>query len=200
MICDVSLRELFACLFMLAGAIFFIGSAVGMMRLPDFYCRVHASGNSETLGCVLSFIGLIILEGPTLTAAKIGFVFLFVFLANPIGSHILCKAAYKTGHSVWTVLGVRESEAARALNQEHILSEPLGNLNVDPREGEGTVKIYSGGHVSDTIGTIVDVADAPVIGDHIGAHVVAHKSFKGKHKNHKKHIHTKRNHKSKEGK
>jgi len=198
MICDVSLRELMACLFMLGGAIFFIGSAIGMLRLPDFYCRVHSSGNSETLGCVLSFIGLMILEGPTLTAAKIGFVFLFVILANPIGSHILCKAAYKTGHPVWTVRGVRESEAAKALNQEHILSEPLGNLNVDPREGEGTVKIYSGGQVADAIGTSVDVAEAPVVGEHIGAHIGAHKSFKAKHRSHKKHN---RNHKSnREGK
>lgn len=199
MICDVSLRELLACLFMLGGAIFFIGSAIGMLRLPDFYCRVHASGNSETLGCVLSFIGLMILEGPTLTAAKIGFVFLFVFLANPIGSHILCKAAFKTGHPVWTVRGVRESEAAKALNQEHILSEPLGNLNIDPIDGEGTVKIYSGGHVADAIGISVDVAEAPVVDPRNNR--VRAKAFKGKHKNHKKHFHTNRNHKSnKEGK
>lgn len=184
MICDISLREILACLFMLSGAVFFIGSAIGMMRLPDFYCRVHASGNSETLGCVLSFIGLMILEGPTLTAAKIGFVFLFVVLANPIGSHILCKAAYKTGHPVWTLDSVRESEAAKALNQEHILSEPLGNLDEKPEDGEGTVKIYSGSHAIDAIGSSVDVAEAPAVD------AVVHKPRKGnrgarrKHNNH----------------
>lgn len=196
MIFGVTLRELLACLFMFGGAIFFIGSAIGMLRLPDFYSRVHASGNSETLGCVLSFIGLMILEGPTLTAAKIGFVFLFVILGNPIGSHILCKAAYKTGHPVWTVRGVRESEAAKALNQEHILSEPLGNLNVDPREGEGTVKVYSGGNVVDAIGSNVDVSEAP-----IKEEANEHKSFKNRQKHHKKHFHFGRNRKTnKEGK
>lgn len=129
MICDINLREIFACIFMLAGAVVFLGSAIGMLRLPDFYARIHASGNSETLGTLLAMIGLIILEGPTLTAAKIAFVFLFVALGNPIGSHILSKAAYKSGHPIWTVDSVRESEADRALNVEHITSEPLGNLD-----------------------------------------------------------------------
>lgn len=143
MILDMTLREALSCIFMLGGAVFFIGSAIGMLRLPDFYCRVHSSGNSETMACILTFIGLIILEGPTLTAAKMGLVFLFVVLANPIGSHILGKAAYKTGHPVWTVRSVQASEADRALNHEHILSEPLGNLNQEPEEGENTVKVYS---------------------------------------------------------
>ena len=123
------LREVLACLFMLAGAVVFLGSAIGMIRLPDFYSRIHASGNSETMGTLLAGIGLIILEGPTLTSAKIAFVFLFVALGNPIGSHILSKAAYKSGHPIWTVDSVRESEASRALNHEQITSEPLGNLD-----------------------------------------------------------------------
>ena len=108
-----SLREVIAALFLLSGLVFFVGSAIGMLRLPDFYSRIHASGNSETLGCTLSFIGLMIYEGPTLTAAKMAFVFLLVFMANPIGSHILsqpinpdilsghCKARAPKSLSVW---------------------------------------------------------------------------------------------------
>ncbi|MDY6029203.1 MAG: monovalent cation/H(+) antiporter subunit G [Acidaminococcaceae bacterium] len=114
MIFDITLRELAAALFMLGGAVFFLASAIGMLRLPDFYCRIHASGNSETLGCMLSFIGLMIYEGWTLTSAKMAFVFLFVFLANPIGSHILSKAAYKSGHKVWTRQDLEEEEAKDA--------------------------------------------------------------------------------------
>ena len=88
-----SLREVIAALFLLSGLVFFVGSAIGMLRLPDFYSRIHASGNSETLGCTLSFIGLMIYEGPTLTAAKMAFVF-YLFYGESIGSHILSKAAY----------------------------------------------------------------------------------------------------------
>lgn len=129
-----SLREVIAALFLLGGLVFFIGSAIGMLRLPDFYSRIHASGNSETLGCTLSFIGLIIYEGPTLTAVKMAFVFLIVFMANPIGSHILSKAAYKSGHPVWTL----ESKGAKQFlgweKPGHSADEPVGHIEEKKEE------------------------------------------------------------------
>ena len=99
MIADITLREFIAGLFLAGGAFFLLASAIGMLRLPDFYCRLHASGNSETLGVMLSFMGLVIYEGLTLTSLKM----LLIFLGNPIGTHILSKAAYKSGHHVWTL-------------------------------------------------------------------------------------------------
>ena len=84
------------------GLIFLVGSMIGMLRLPDFYSRVHASGNSETLGTMLVFLGLAVYNGVSITSAKLLIILMFIFLGNPIGSHILTKAAYKTGHPVWT--------------------------------------------------------------------------------------------------
>lgn len=103
MIADITLREFIAGLFFAGGAFFLLASAIGMLRLPDFYCRLHASGNSETLGVMLSFMGLVIYEGLTLTSLKMIMIFLLIFLGNPIGTHILSKAAYKSGHHVWTL-------------------------------------------------------------------------------------------------
>ena len=102
MIFGVPVQELLAFVLMGLGLVFLIGSAIGMLRLPDFYSRVHASGNSETLGTALVFLGLAVYNGFTDTSAKIIIIFLFVFIGNPIGSHILTKTAYKTGHVVWT--------------------------------------------------------------------------------------------------
>lgn len=96
-------RQWLAMIFLIAGAVFFLGSCIGMLRLPDFYTRMHASSNSETLGVAFSFIGLIFYQGFNWTAAKLIFVFLLMFMCNPIGSHILGKAAYKMGHPVWTL-------------------------------------------------------------------------------------------------
>ena len=103
MIADITLREFIAGLFLAGGAFFLLASAIGMLRLPDFYCRLHASGNSETLGVMLSFMGLVIYEGLTLTSLKMIMIVLLIFLGNPIGTHILSKAAYKSGHHVWTL-------------------------------------------------------------------------------------------------
>ena len=96
------IQEIIAALLMGLGLIFLVGSMIGMLRLPDFYSRVHASGNSETLGTMLLFLGLAVYIGVSITSAKLLIILMFIFVGNPIGSHILTKAAYKTGHPVWT--------------------------------------------------------------------------------------------------
>ncbi len=101
MMADGFWQEIVSFLLMGAGLIFLVGSMIGMVRLPDFYSRIHASGNSETLGTLLVFLGLAVYNGVSVTSAKILAVSMFVFLGNPIGSHILSKAAYKTGYPVW---------------------------------------------------------------------------------------------------
>lgn len=116
MIADITLREFIAGLFLAGGAFFLLASAIGMLRLPDFYCRLHASGNSETLGVMLSFMGLVIYEGLTLTSLKMIMIFLLIFLGNPIGTHILSKAAYKSGHHVWTL----EEDAKEEKNHAYL--------------------------------------------------------------------------------
>ena len=102
MIACLPIQEFVAALLMGLGLIFLIGSMIGMLRLPDFYSRVHASGNSETLGTMLVFLGLAVYNGVSITSAKLLIILMFIFVGNPIGSHILTKAAYKTGHPVWT--------------------------------------------------------------------------------------------------
>ena len=97
MMFELTARELIAEIFLAGGAFFLLASAIGMLRLPDFYCRLHASGNSETLGIMLSFIGLMIYEGMTIVSVKL------LLISLLIGTHILSKAAYKSGHHVWTL-------------------------------------------------------------------------------------------------
>ena len=100
--CSLPIQEIIAALLMGLGLIFLVGSMIGMLRLPDFYSRVHASGNSETLGTMLVFLGLAVYNGVSITSAKLLIILMFIFVGNPIGSHILAKSAYKTGHPVWT--------------------------------------------------------------------------------------------------
>ena len=106
MIFGFEIYEIVTIVLLLGSLFFFLASAIGMIRLPDFYARLHASGNSETMGLMLACLGLVIYElctGTVLTALKLIIIFLLVFLANPIGTHILGKAALKSGHPVWTV-------------------------------------------------------------------------------------------------
>ena len=67
--CDVPIQETIAALLMGLGLVFLVGSMIGMLRLPDFYSRVHASGNSETLGTMLVFLGLAVYNGALILAS-----------------------------------------------------------------------------------------------------------------------------------
>ena len=84
-----------------AGAFFLFVGSIGLLRLPDFYCRNHATGKSDTLGIMLVILGLMLIEGLTLNSAKMFFVLVFVFLTNPTGTHALANAALHSGLKPW---------------------------------------------------------------------------------------------------
>jgi multicomponent Na+:H+ antiporter subunit G len=90
-------REVLALLFVTAGAFFLLVGSVGIVRLPDFFTRTHATGKSDTLGIMLVLGGLAVYEGMTLNSLKLFLAILFVALANPIGSHALARAALRFG-------------------------------------------------------------------------------------------------------
>lgn len=94
--------KLVAVLFLMAGFFFTLVAAIGVVRLPDFYTRLHAAGKGDTLGLALSLVGLAIYQGFSLTSMKLIMIVILVFIANPIGTHVLCRAAYKSGVKPWT--------------------------------------------------------------------------------------------------
>ena len=80
----------------LGGAFCVIG-AVGLIRMPDFYTRMHAASVIETLGAGLVIAGLIVLGGFTLESAKLGVLALLIFFASPTATHALARAARVRG-------------------------------------------------------------------------------------------------------
>lgn len=82
---------------MLTGAVFLMAGALGMLRLPDFYTRMHAAGVTDTLGAELIIIGLMLQSGWSLVTVKLALLGLFVFLTSPTATHATANAAYKSG-------------------------------------------------------------------------------------------------------
>ncbi len=91
----MDVREILTVLFLSLGFICFLITAIGVFRLKDFYARLHAAGICEAAGLVLCSVGFLIYEGPSITGLKIFAVFLAVFIASPIGTHIITRVAYK---------------------------------------------------------------------------------------------------------
>ena len=80
-----------ACL--LGGATFLVIGAIGLVRLPDFFTRIHATGVIDTMGAGLTLLGLVILAGWTLPAIKLVLILGFMLLTGPTAAHALAKAA-----------------------------------------------------------------------------------------------------------
>ena len=80
-----------------AGGAFCIVGAVGLLRMPDFYTRMHGASLVETLGAGLILIGLILQAGFTLTAVKLAMLGLLIFFASPTATHALARAARVRG-------------------------------------------------------------------------------------------------------
>ncbi|NMX20884.1 cation:proton antiporter [ANME-1 cluster archaeon GoMg4] len=93
--------DIIATVFMAGGAFFMITGAVGLLRFPDFYTRLHATGKCDTLGEVLIIVGCMIYQGWSFLTLKLLFLSLFIFIVNPTGTHAIMKAAYVTGLKPW---------------------------------------------------------------------------------------------------
>jgi multicomponent Na+:H+ antiporter subunit G len=89
-------------IFMALGIFLLMVATVGVLRLPDFFTRVHTVGKADTLGIVLVLIGVAISEGLNLTSLKLVFVIVFYLLANPSSAHAISHAALRCGLPAWT--------------------------------------------------------------------------------------------------
>ncbi len=109
----MSVQTIVAIILMSAGGFFLTVSALGLLRLPDFYARTHAVGKSETLGSILILSGLAVYNGWELSTIKILFILIFVLIANPTATHAIARAALRTGLQPWVRKQQQSNEARR---------------------------------------------------------------------------------------
>lgn len=80
-----------------AGSIFVLIGAFGLVRLPDFYTRLHAAGITDTLGAELILLGLMFQAGLSLVTVKLILISLFIFFTSPTATHAVANAARVMG-------------------------------------------------------------------------------------------------------
>ncbi len=97
------------------GLVFFLGAAVGVVRFPDFYSRMHAAGKGDTLSTILMLLGIVcfliadvpwaavihgdfsLLVEPILTSIKVLMIALLIMVTSPTSTHALMQAGYDSG-------------------------------------------------------------------------------------------------------
>ncbi len=107
-------NDIAAIILICGGVFFFLTSTIGLLRFPDLYSRMHATGKGDTLAVLLVIAGAICHHGINLNSAKLLLIAIFIFIANPTGTHAIGRAAYRCGIKPWTRRNpdTREAEAA----------------------------------------------------------------------------------------
>ena len=83
--------------FILLGVLALLIGGLGLLRLPDVYCRIHAVGMIDTAGASFIILGLAIHEGVSLVTVKLLFIGIFLFFTSPIATHAVAQVAHKSG-------------------------------------------------------------------------------------------------------
>lgn len=77
------------------GAFFMFVSSLGVLRLDDFYLRVHAPTKAATVGLVFLLVALALAVRGTVVVAKAALTVLFIAATVPAGAHVLARAAHR---------------------------------------------------------------------------------------------------------
>lgn len=93
--------EIIAQAFMLIGVIFTFVAALGVLRLPDLFMRMHANTKSATLGVGFIMLGAAVYFADITVTTRALAVVLFLLVTAPISSHLLARAAYFSGIPLW---------------------------------------------------------------------------------------------------
>jgi multicomponent Na+:H+ antiporter subunit G len=99
-------------LLMIAGALFALSAAIGLVRLPNLYTRMHSASKAGTVGSglLLFAAGLYSEDSVILARALAGFI--FFLLTAPVSAHLLARAAHRSGYDLGDI-SVRDDMAKR---------------------------------------------------------------------------------------
>ena len=95
-------REIVVAVLAGIGLAFSVTGVVGILRMPDVYTRIQCSSKTITMGALPMLVALVVAEGVvTPYGARALLIALLLLVVNPLASHTLARAAYKTGVPMW---------------------------------------------------------------------------------------------------
>ena len=109
---------------LIAGSLFCMVAAVGMLRLPDTLIRMHAATKAGTLGAGCILLAAALAGGDLGTTLKATAVILFLLLTAPVAAHLIARAAYHRGICLFEETRVDELAEALRTEQQHPETRP----------------------------------------------------------------------------
>ncbi len=105
------MSDIIAAGLILLGGAFILISALGLLRMPDLYMRMHAATKAGTLGAGLMLGALAVFFGGLGVVAEALAVIIFLLLTAPVAAHVLGRASYRSGVTLWEETRFDELEA-----------------------------------------------------------------------------------------
>ena len=83
------------------GLTFDVLGCLGLVRLPDVYCRLQAATKCVTLGTCSILFGTFLIVGFTAAGIKSLLCIMFVILTAPVAAHAIARGAHRAGVKLW---------------------------------------------------------------------------------------------------
>jgi multicomponent Na+:H+ antiporter subunit G len=94
------------------GCVFAIIGGIGIVRLPDFFTRMHGGGITDTMGAGLIMLGLMFQAGISLITVKLVMILFFLLVTSPTSAHALARSAL--AHGVEPLLDERRDDPSES--------------------------------------------------------------------------------------
>jgi multicomponent Na+:H+ antiporter subunit G len=105
------MTDVLSWILLVAGSLFAVVGGVGLLRLPDFYSRMHGAGMTDTMGATLILTGLMFQAGLTLVTIKLLMILFFLLVTSPTSTHALARSAI--AHGLKPRLGKEKTPSSR---------------------------------------------------------------------------------------
>ena len=97
----MTLSDYLSAALLIAGAVFFLGGTLGLLRFPDVYTRLHALTKADNVGLGLLMLGLTLQAKSWAAVGKLWLIWLLVLLAGASVAHLISRGALRRKIQIW---------------------------------------------------------------------------------------------------
>ena len=130
------MSDIISAVLLLGGSFFTLAASVGVLRLPDFFLRMHAITKAGTLGVGLIFLAVAVFFGNLAAVTRALATVAFVLVTAPVSSHLIGRAGYLDRVEMWEGTSVDELRELYTLRRETLQEQ----RSVEEEEERGKVE------------------------------------------------------------
>lgn len=95
------MKDLAVVFLLCVGSTFSLAAAVGVLKFPDLFTRMHAASKSGSLGGGSIMLAVALHAWPGEISVEALLIIVFFLLTAPVAAHAICRAAYVSREPLW---------------------------------------------------------------------------------------------------